>query len=87
MQRLQIYVFAISVNIFRLFLIDWTKSIKAGGDSTVKKRKLNYTIHNPNTVEETAKILMDILIQANEEKVERKFKELQECFAADELEG
>ncbi|MCM1158321.1 MAG: hypothetical protein NC300_05880 [Bacteroidales bacterium] len=53
----------------------------------MKKRKLNYTIHNPNTVEETAKILMDILIQANEEKVERKFKELQECFAADELEG
>ena len=64
-----------------MFLIEWTKTIKAWGDSTVKtfsakKRKLNYTIHNPNTVEETAKILLDVLVQANEKKVEKKLQEL-----------
>ena len=64
-----------------MFLIEWTKTIKAWGDPTVKtflakKRKLNYTIHNPNTVEETAKILLDVLVQANEKKVERKLQEL-----------
>ena len=57
------------------------KGIKAGGDSAVKnfsakKRKLNYTIHNPNTVDDTAKMLLDILVQANEKKVERKLQEL-----------
>ena len=62
-------------NIFKLFFIEWTKTIKAGGDSTVgtfstKKRKLNYTIHNPNTVEDTANYLLKILIEANESKVE-----------------
>lgn len=48
---------------------------------SVRKRKLNYTIHNPNTVEETAKVLLDILIQANEGKVERKIKELGDYYA------
>lgn len=43
------------------------------------KRKLNYIIHNPNTVEETAKVLLGVFIQANEKKVEMKFKELTEC--------
>ena len=62
-------------NIFKLFLIEWTKTIKAGGDSTVetfstKKRKLNYTIHNPNTVEDTVNYLLKVLIKANESKVE-----------------
>ena len=33
-------------------------------------------IHNPNTVEDTAKMLLDILVQANEKKVERKLQEL-----------
>lgn len=35
-----------------------------------KKRKLNYTIHNPNTVEDTANYLLKVLIEANESKVE-----------------
>ena len=34
-----------------------------------KKRKLNYTIHNPNTVEDTANYLLKVLIEANENKV------------------
>lgn len=41
-----------------------------------KKRKLNYVIHNPNTVEMTAKVLLDVLVQANAGKVERKLREL-----------
>ncbi len=44
-----------------------------------KIRKLNYIIHNPNTVEETAKVLLDILVQANVGKVERKLQELSNC--------
>lgn len=43
-----------------------------------KVRKLNYMIHNPNTVEETAKVLLEICIQANAGKVERNFRELAE---------
>ena len=41
----------------------------------MKKRKLNYVIHNPNTVEKTADFLLDILIKANAEKVERAIRE------------
>lgn len=41
-----------------------------------KKRKLNYMIHNPNTVEDTAKVLLDVFVQANAGKVERKLREL-----------
>lgn len=44
-----------------------------------KKRKLNYVIHNPNTIEETVKVLLDVLVQANAGKVERKFRELRGC--------
>lgn len=51
---------------------------------SVRRRKLNYTIHNPNTVEETAKVLLDILIQANEGKVERKIKELGDYYVAND---
>ncbi|MBD5553926.1 MAG: hypothetical protein HDQ95_00885 [Roseburia sp.] len=45
-----------------------------------KIRKLNYTIHNPNTVEETAKVLLDVFVQANAGKVERKLRELSDCY-------
>ena len=44
-----------------------------------KVRKLNYIIHNPNTAEETAKVLLDVLVQANAGKVEKVLKELVEC--------
>lgn len=37
----------------------------------MKKRKLNYVIHNPNTVEMTADFLLEILIEANAKKVEQ----------------
>ena len=45
---------------------------------STKKRKLNYIIHNPNTAEDTAQMLLDVLIQANEKKVERKLWEMAE---------
>lgn len=41
----------------------------------VKKRKLNYVIHNPNTVEKTADFLLEILIEANAGKVEQVLRE------------
>lgn len=44
-------------------------------DTDRKVRKLNYIIHNPNTVEETAKVLLEICIQASAGKVERKLRE------------
>lgn len=44
--------------------------------SNGKIRKLNYIIHNPNTVEETAKVLLDVLVQANAGKVEKKLRAL-----------
>lgn len=37
----------------------------------MKKRKLNYRFHNPNTVEVTANYLVKMLIEANSEKVEK----------------
>lgn len=41
----------------------------------MKKRKLNYVIHNPNTMEKTADFLLEILIEANAGKVERAIEE------------
>ena len=37
----------------------------------MKKRKLNYRFHNPNTAAETADDILGILIEANREKVEQ----------------
>lgn len=44
----------------------------------MKKRKLNYRFHNPNTAEVTADILLKILIEANSEKVEKAIQEAAE---------
>lgn len=41
----------------------------------MKKRKLNYVIHNPNSIEKTADLLLEILIAANADKVERALRE------------
>lgn len=37
----------------------------------MKKRKLNYRFHNPNTAETTADYLLKALIEANYKKVEK----------------
>ena len=41
---------------------------------TMKKRKLNYVIHNPNSIEKTADFLLEILIAANADKVEQALR-------------
>ena len=46
----------------------------------MKKRKLNYRFHNPNTAEVTADYLLKIVIEANAIKVEQAIQE-----AANEL--
>ena len=37
----------------------------------MKKRKLNYRFHNPNTAEATAEILLKVFVEANSKKVEK----------------
>ena len=46
-----------------------------GKHLTMKKRKLNYVIHNPNSIEKTADFLLEILIAANTDKVEQALGE------------
>ena len=41
----------------------------------MKKRKLNYRFHNPNTAEVTADILLKVMIEANADKVEKAIRE------------
>ena len=41
----------------------------------MKKRKLNYHFHNPNSAEDTADFLCKLLIEANAGKVERAIEE------------
>lgn len=41
----------------------------------MKKDKLNYRIHDPNSVEDAAKYLLKIYIEANREKVDRIIRE------------
>ena len=41
----------------------------------MKKRKLTYQFHNPNTAEATADMLLKVLIEANAGKVERAIRE------------
>ena len=56
--------------------IDWTNSKwGGGGSSAMKKRKLNYRFHNPNTAEATADYILKIMIEANEGKVDQEIRE------------
>ena len=41
----------------------------------MSKRKLNYRFHDPNPVEVTADYILEILIEANKEKVEKILQE------------
>ena len=40
----------------------------------MKKQKLNFRFHNPNTAEETANYMVKIFIEANEKKVEQAIR-------------
>ena len=41
----------------------------------MKKRKLNYRFHNPNTVEKTADYILKIFMEANMGKVEKAIRQ------------
>ncbi len=45
-------------------------NILGGGFYKMKKRKLNYIFHNPNTPEATADYLLKLFIEVNTPKVE-----------------
>lgn len=49
----------------------------------MKKKKLNYRFHNPNTAEATADILLKIFIEANSKKVENAVQEATEELTED----
>lgn len=51
---------------------------EGGGCFAVKKRKLNYRFHNPNSAEATADTLLKVLIEANSQKVEKVIQEAAE---------
>ena len=44
----------------------------------MKKQKLNYRFHNPNTAEVTADYILKVFIEANMKKVERAMQEVAE---------
>jgi len=39
------------------------------------KRKLNYRIHNPNSEEATANLILEVFMKVNAEKVEKAVQE------------
>ena len=51
------------------------KEKKGGGSTAMKKQKLNYRFHNPNTAEVTADYILKIFIEVNAKKVERIMQE------------
>ncbi|WP_331478531.1 hypothetical protein [Roseburia hominis] len=57
----------------RSFLIVWERRTGEvrGCSFRLKRTKLNYRFHNPNSAEETADFLCKLLIEANVGKVER----------------
>lgn len=44
----------------------------------MKKQKLNYRFHNPNTAEVTVDYILKVFIEVNEKKVERVMQEVAE---------
>ena len=49
----------------------------------MKKSKLNYRFHNPNTAEATADILLKVFIEANSKKVDKVVQEVVEKNSED----
>lgn len=42
----------------------------------MKERKLNYSFHNPNSMETSANFILKILVEVNKNKVDRAIMEL-----------
>lgn len=66
--------------------MDKEKSQGGGGSSAMKKRKLNYRFHNPNSAEATADYILKIFIEANSEKVEKAIQEAAEQESQETIE-
>lgn len=47
---------------------------RKAGDRTVGKIRLNYSFNNPNSVEDTAEMLLNFFIEANKPRVEKAIK-------------
>lgn len=50
----------------------------------MKRQKLNYRFHNPNTAEVTVNYILKVLIEANMKKVERAIQEAAEKSAEED---
>ena len=50
----------------------------------MKKQKLNYRFHNPNTAEVTADYILKVFIEVNAKKVERVMQEVAEKSAEED---
>lgn len=57
---------------------------KGGGSTAMKKQKLNYRFHNPNTAEVTADYILKVFIEVNAKKVERVMQEVAEKSAEED---
>ena len=51
---------------------------KGSGSTAMKKQKLNYRFHNPNTAEVTANYILKVFIEVNAKKVDRVMQEMSE---------
>ena len=70
----------ISIDIF----IVMDKEKREVGDAAMKRQKLNYRFHNPNTAEVTADYILKVFIEANMKKVERAMQEAAKKIAEEE---
>lgn len=50
----------------------------------MKKQKLNYRFHNPNTAEVTADYILKVFVEANMKKVERAMQEAAKVSAKED---
>lgn len=50
----------------------------------MKKQKLNYRFHNPNTAEVTGDYILKVFIEVNAKKVERVMQEVAEKSAEED---
>ena len=51
---------------------------KGSGSAAMKRQKLNYRFHNPNTAEVTADYILKLFIEVNAKKVDRIMQEVAE---------
>ena len=60
---------------------------KGGGSAAMKRQKLNYRFHNPNTAEVTADYILKVFIEANMKKVEHAMQEAANKSAEEDKQG